>query len=134
MTRAAGRILDAAERALNAFNAADSARDAADARVHATEQQALAVAVNCDNFNCGDNDLLEYFDGAEDALARTFEANAALSAANASYVEAVGIAGAADAPRARRALPALRQPRARPRWRQQQHGLAAKRTDPRIQR
>ena len=35
MTRAAGRILDAAERALNAFNAAGSARDAALARYDA---------------------------------------------------------------------------------------------------
>ena len=43
MTRAAGRILDAAERALNAFNAADSARDDAAARVFAAVEQAIAV-------------------------------------------------------------------------------------------
>ena len=63
-----GPILDAAERALNAFTAADSARDAADARVHAVSEQA-----------------------------RTMEAGAAVSAANASYVEAVGIAGTGEA-------------------------------------
>ena len=97
MTRAAGRILDAAERALNAFASADSRRDAADARYHAAIEQRNAVTVNCDNFNCGDNDLVDHFDGLEDAYARSFEALSALSAANASYVEAVGIAGAGEA-------------------------------------
>ena len=98
MTRAAGRILAAAERALNAFNAADRARDAADARVHAADEQANAVRVNCDNgYNCGGDVSIVYFDGLEDAYARSFEAKSAISAANASYVEAVGIAGAAEA-------------------------------------
>ena len=98
MTRDAGQILDAAERALNAFNAADSARDAADARYHAAVEQIVALAVRCENgYNCGDNGIINYFDGLEDALARSDEARSAASAANASYVEAVGIAGASEA-------------------------------------
>ncbi len=47
--------------------------------------------------NCGDNGGIVYFDGVADARARSFEARSALSAANASCVEAVGIAGAGDA-------------------------------------
>ena len=49
MTRAAGRILDAAERALNAFAGPDSSRDAALARYAAEREQAVALAVRCDN-------------------------------------------------------------------------------------
>ena len=98
MTRAAGRILDAAERALNAFNAADSARDAALARYEAALEQSYALVIACDNgYNCGDNELIVYFDGLEDAYAIQIEVLSAVSAANASYVEAVGIAGAAEA-------------------------------------
>ena len=98
VTRAAGQIVDAAERALNAFTAADSARAAADARYHAEYEQINALAVRCYNgYNCRDNDLVDYFDGLADAYARDFEIRSATSAANASYVEAVGIAGAAEA-------------------------------------
>ena len=96
MTRVAGRILDAAERALNAFNAASRARAAAIARAGAAARWANAVMVDCENFNC-DNGRLIYFDGVEDARARSYEADSAVSAAIASYVEAVGIAGAAEA-------------------------------------
>ena len=97
MTRAAGRILDAAERALNAFNAADRGRAAAGNRYVAAVEQVVAVAFNCDNFNCSDDGVIVYYDGREDAYARPFEARSAASAANASYVEAVGISGAAEA-------------------------------------
>ena len=53
--------------------------------------------LSCDNYNCGDNDLIDYYDGLENAYARNFEAKSAASAANAPYVEAVGIAGAGEA-------------------------------------
>ena len=94
MTRAAGRILDAAERALNAFNAADRARDAANARVQAAYREIGSCANGY--YKCNEAGAIYYYDGVEDASARNFEAHSAVSAANASYVEAVGIAGAAE--------------------------------------
>ena len=97
MVRAAGQVLDAAESALNAFAAADRARDAAAARYHAAFEQAVAVAVNCNNFNCNENNRINYFDGIEDSYARASEVLSAASAANATYIEAVGIPGAGEA-------------------------------------
>ena len=98
MTRAAGRILDAAERALNAFNAADRARDAAGNRYVAALEQAIAVAVNCENgYHAQGCNNPSGIPVSATAYARGNEALSAVSAANASYVEAVGIAGAAEA-------------------------------------
>lgn len=97
MIRAAQGILDAAEGALNAFNAGARVRDDAYARYQAALREVDALAVRCDNgYPCGTdargNSGVVYFDGLVDAYARVWEARSGLSAANAAYVEAVGIA------------------------------------------
>ena len=88
--------------ARRAFDAPDRARDAAYARYHAALREVDALAVRCDNgYRCETdrrgNTGLVYFDGLVAAYARAWRARSGLSAANAAYVEAVGIAGAADA-------------------------------------
>ena len=100
--RAARGVLEAAEAARRAFDAPDRARDAAYARYQAALREADALAVRCDNgYPCETdrrgNTGLVYFDGLLTAYARAWRARSGLSAANAAYVEAVGIAGAADA-------------------------------------
>ncbi len=100
--RAGQGILDAAEGALNAFNASAQVRDGAYARYQAALREVDALAVRCDNgYPCGadarGNTGVVYFDGLVDAYARVWEARSGLAAANAAYVEAVGIAGAAEA-------------------------------------
>jgi len=102
MTGAAQGILDAAEAALRAFRAPDRVRDAAFARYQAALREVDALAVRCDNgYHCDTDDRgrtgVVYFDGLVAAYARVWEARSRLSAANAAYVEAVGIAGAAEA-------------------------------------
>ena len=102
MVRAAGQVLDAAESALNAFAAADRARDAANARFNA----AVRVIPTCNNggFRCNADgtETIGYYDGLEDAYTRTNDAQSALSAANASYLEVVGMPGAEARERAAR--------------------------------
>ena len=100
--RAARAVRDAAEGALSAFNAPDRARDAAYARYHAALREVDALAVRCDNgYPCSTNERgntgVVYFDGLVAAYARVWEARSGLSATNAAYLEAVGIAGAAEA-------------------------------------
>ena len=98
MLRAADQALDAAEGVLNAFTGPDRVRDAAAARYDAAVAQASAVRATCDNgYRCGNDNLLAYFVGIEDARARDIDAKAAVSTATAAYVEAVGTAGAAEA-------------------------------------
>lgn len=100
--RAARAVLEAAEVARRAFDAPDRARDAAYARYYAVLREVDRLAVRCDNgYRCETdrrgNTGLVYFDGLVAAYARVWRARSGLSAANAAYVEAVGIAGAADA-------------------------------------
>lgn len=102
MLRATRGILDAAEGALSAFKASAQARDGAYARYLAALREVDALAVRCDNgYPCGTdargNTGVVYFNGLVSAYARVWEARSRLSAANAAYVEAVGIAGAAEA-------------------------------------
>ena len=95
MLRAAEQALEAAEGALNAFRPADRVRDAAEERYHA----AIREIGSCQNgyYRCDASGNAPYYDGLENAYARNFEARAAASTANAAYVEAVGISGAAEA-------------------------------------
>ena len=100
--RTARRVLDAAEEALGAFSGPDRTRDATYARYLAALSEVEALAVRCDNgFRCDTDDRgntgVVYFDGLVDAYATVWEARSDLSAANAAYVEAVGLAGAAEA-------------------------------------
>ena len=102
MLRTAEGVLNAAEGALSAFNAPDQVRDATYARYHALLSEVDALAVRCDNgYRCDTDDRgntgVVYFDGLVAAYAEVWEARSGLSAANAAYVEAVGIAGAAEA-------------------------------------
>ena len=98
MLAAARQVLDAAESARNAFVGPDSTRSAAAARLDAAVSERRAVAVRCDNgYYCTSPDAdgvgpVDYFDGLEDAYATSFEAVSAVSAANAAYVEALGMA------------------------------------------
>jgi len=120
MLRAVQGILDAAESVLSAFNAGARVRDRTYARHQAALREVGALAVRCDNgYPCGTdrrgNTGVVYFDGLADAYARVWEARSRLSAANAAYVEAVGMAGADEA-RARAARfrrYAIRMPRLR---------------------
>ncbi len=100
--RAARGILDAAESVLSAFNAGARVRDRTYARHQAALREVDALAVRCDNGYPCDTDRrgntgVVYFDGLADAYARAWEARSRLSAANAAYVEAVGMAGADEA-------------------------------------
>ena len=101
-TVAARAVLDSAEGALRAFTAPDRARDTTYARYQAALGEVDALAVRCDNGYPCETDArgnagVVYFDGLLAAYARVWEARSRLSAANAAYVEAVGIAGAAEA-------------------------------------
>ena len=98
--RAAGQTVDAAEQAAGAFGAADRARDAALVRHRAALREALAGAVTCRNGYPCTNGRVDPFEGFAGAFATHFELIAAVSAANAVYVDAVGIPGA-DAARDR---------------------------------
>ena len=103
MVESIAEVVDAAERALSTFAAADRARDAAGQRFEAAMGEAASLAVRCDNgYSCGGDNRLDYSDDLVAAYARNFEALSAMMAANADYVEAVGISGA-DAGRARAA-------------------------------
>ena len=100
--RAARGVLDTAEDALSAFNAPDQVRDATYARYVAALSEVDALAVRCDNdYPCDTDERgntgVVYFDGLVAAYARVWRARSRLSAANAAYVEAVGIAGAVEA-------------------------------------
>ena len=98
--RAAGQAVAAAEQAAGAFGAADRARDAALIRYRAAFREALAGAVTCRNGYPCTNGRVDLFEGFADAFATHFDLIAAVSAANAVYVDAVGIPGA-DAARDR---------------------------------
>ena len=98
----AGRAVAAAEQAAGAFIEADRARDAALVAYRAAYREALAGAVTCDNGYPCTNDRVDPFEGFTTAFAVHFELIAAVSAANAVYVDAVGVPGA-DAARARAA-------------------------------
>ena len=102
LIRTARDLLDAAEGTLSAFNAGAHVRDATYARYQAALREVDALAVRCDNgYPCGTdargNTGVVYFDGLVAAYAEVWEARSRLSAANAAYVEAVGIAGADEA-------------------------------------
>ena len=85
-----------------AFAAADRARDAGAIGYRAAYSEALAGAVTCENGYPCTNGGIDPFDGVTAAFASHFELIAAVSAANAVYVDAVGIAGG-DAARTRAA-------------------------------
>ena len=95
--RAAGQAVDAAEQAAGAFSAADRGRDAALVRYRATLREALAGAVTCRNGYPCTNGRVDPFEGFAAAFAAHFELLAAVSAANAVYVDAVGIPGGGEA-------------------------------------
>ena len=97
LSRAAEQAFAAAVRAGDAFNAADLARDAAAAGYRAAYRGALAGAVTCDNGYPCTNDRIDPFDGVTVAFAAHLELIAAVSAANAVFVDAVGIPSAATA-------------------------------------
>ena len=98
MTRAAGRILDAAENAVEAFATADRGRDAAADRYSSAVRELSANLVVCENgYRCGENEGVLYFDGWAATEARDFDRGAAASEANVAYIEAVGISGAGEA-------------------------------------
>ena len=133
--RAARAVLDAAQGARSAFNAPDRARDAAYARYHAALRKVDPLAVRCDNgYPCSTDERgntgVVYFDGLVAAFARVWEARSGLSATNAAYLEAVGIAGAAEA----RAVPPVRRPHAPPAGQQQPYAGETTRAHPRLQR
>ena len=98
--RAARQAVAAAEQAATAFLAADRARDAALVAYRAAYREALAGAVTCENGYPCTNGRVDPFEGFTAAFAAHFDLIAAVSAANAVYVDAVGIPGA-DAARAR---------------------------------
>ena len=95
--RAADQAVTGAEQAADAFTEADGARDAALAAYRAAYRDALAGAVTCDNGYPCTNGRIDPFDGFAAAFAAHFELLAAVSAANAVYVDGIGIPGAAEA-------------------------------------
>ena len=97
LRRAADQAVTAAEQAAAAFTAADGARDAALAAYRAAYREALAGAVTCGNGYPCTNGRIDPFDGFAAAFAAHFELLAAVSAANAAYVDAVGVPGADEA-------------------------------------
>ena len=100
--RASGQTVAAAEHAADAFTEADRARDAALVAYRTAYREALAGAITCDNGYPCTSGRVDPFDGFSAAFAAHFELIAAVSTANAVYVDAVGIPGA-DAGRARAA-------------------------------
>ena len=113
LLRAAEQAIAAAPRARDAFAAADRARDAAEAGYRAAYRAALAGAVTCENGYPCTNGRIDPFDGVTAAFALHFELIAAVSAANAVYVDAVGIAGGDAARRGRGPRPGTGRPHAR---------------------
>ena len=97
LIRAAAQVATAADHARNAFAAADHARDTAAEKYHAAYKAALAGAVTCGNGYPCTNKRLDRFAGIADALIRHLQLIASVSFAAAKYVEAVGIAGGAEA-------------------------------------
>ena len=97
LRRAAGQAVTAAEQAADAFTAADGVRDATLAAYRVAYREALAGAVTCDNGYPCTNGRSDPFDGFAAAFAAHFELLAAVSAANAAYVDAVGVPGAGEA-------------------------------------
>ena len=95
--RAAEQAVAAAEHAADAFVEADRARDAALVAYRAAYREALAGAVTCTNGYPCTNGRVDPFDGFAAAFAAHFELIADVSAANAAYVDAVGIPGAGAA-------------------------------------
>ena len=95
--RAAEQAVAAAEHAADAFLEADRARDAALVAYRAAYREALAGAVTCTNGYPCTNGRVDPFDGFAAAFAAHFELIADVSAANAVYVDAVGIPGAGAA-------------------------------------
>ena len=95
--RSAERAAASAERARRAFAAAERAREAAETRYRNAYAAALAGAVTCANgYPCRDG-RVEPFDGVSAAYAAHFDLIAEVSAANAAYVDAVGMPGAGAA-------------------------------------
>ena len=97
LRRAADQAVNAAEQATDAFTAADGARDAALAAYRVAYREALAGTVTCDNGYPCTNGRIDPFDGFAAAFAAHFELLAAVSAANAAYVDAAGVPGAGEA-------------------------------------
>ena len=95
--RAAEQAVTAAEQAAGAFTAADGARDAALAAYRAAYREALAGAVTCANGYPCTGGRIDPFDGFAAAFAAHFELLAAVSAANAAYVDAAGVPAAGEA-------------------------------------
>ena len=95
--RAAEQAVAAAEHAADAFVEADRARDAALIAYRAAYREAVAGAVTCANGYPCTNGRVDPFDGFAAAFAAHFELIADMSAANAAYVDAVGIPGAGAA-------------------------------------
>ena len=100
LLRAAEQAVAAVEQAADAFTEVDRARDAALVAYRAAYREALAGAVTCANGYPCTNDRVDPFEGFTAAFAAHFELIAAVSAADAVHVDAVGIPGA-DAARAR---------------------------------
>ena len=95
--RAAEQAVTAAGQAAGAFTAADGARDAALAAYRAAYREALAGAVTCANGYPCTSGRIDPFDGFAAAFAAHFELLAAVSAANAAYVDAAGVPAAGEA-------------------------------------
>lgn len=95
--RAAEQAVAAAEHAADAFIETDRARDAALVAYRAAYREALAGAITCTNGYPCTNGRVDPFDGFAAAFAAHFELIADVSAANALYVDAVGIPGAGAA-------------------------------------
>ena len=94
---AVAQVSSAIDRAREALAAAEDARQTTDAAYRAAYRDAQAGAVTCDNGYPCTNGRLDRFEGLADALVRHLQLIAAVSFANAAYVEAVGVAGADEA-------------------------------------
>ena len=95
LIQAAAQVATVVDQVRDAFAVAEHTREAAAYR--AAHRSALAVAVTCDNgFPCT-NDGLDRFEGLADALVRHLQLIAAVSFANAAYLDAAGVAAADQA-------------------------------------
>ena len=97
LRRAAEQAVAAAEHAADAFVEVDRTRDAALVAYRTAYREALAGAVTCTNGYPCTNGRIDPFDGFAAAFAAHFELLAAVSAANAAYVDAAGVPGAGEA-------------------------------------
>ena len=95
--RAAEQAVAAAEHAADAFVEVDRTRDAALVAYRIAYREALAGAVTCTSGYPCTNGRIDPFDGFAAAFAAHFELLAAVSAANAAYVDAAGVPGAGEA-------------------------------------